>query len=112
MYNFSHFKYVIARSPIDSFKLAFDILGLLRAIPSDDALESVVSVYNLHGFINGYVYSNSGELPNKIRFFSIPSIGESCEMELCALAKIENNGTTYVFTNNEYFFNAMTEARQ
>jgi hypothetical protein len=48
------------------------------------------------------------ELPHTIRYFSIPNF-DNLEMELCAIAKIDNNGQTFLFTNNNKFLKLYSE---
>jgi hypothetical protein len=52
--------------------------------------------------IDSYVYSQEKEVPFLIRYFGIPQIGEY-ETNICAVAKVTNNGTTYLFSNNYDF---------
>jgi len=47
------------------------------------------------------------EKPHTVRYFCVPNF-DTCEMDLCAIAKISNNGTTYVFANNSMLLNSMS----
>jgi hypothetical protein len=59
-------------------------------------------------FVKSTVEKMSDELPHTIKFITIPRYG-FCDTEICMLAKISNNGTTYLFTDNKDFAEFISE---
>jgi len=109
------FKYLIEGSPIDYFYTAFSKEMLIQSYKNetseDGSGDSKVFEENLndnYDFIVSTVERISGEKPHTIRYFSIPRYGW-CDMEICALAKIDNNGSTFMFTNNKEFAKFISE---
>jgi len=49
----------------------------------------------------------NGEDIREFAFFAIPNPGDP-NMEFCMIVKVDNNGTTYTFTNNEFLANYLT----
>ena len=102
------FKYVIEGGPIDWFYSTLSKPQLIEANRTENAEfatdggEFQKSVEKNYRFIEDTVLRLSGEKPHTIKYFSIPNY-DTCNMEICALAKISNNGTTYTFTNNRQF---------
>lgn len=50
------------------------------------------------------VFKEGGEEPHTIRFFAMPIV-ENENFYLGCVAKIDNNGTTYIFTKDKRIFN-------
>ncbi|KEI09286.1 hypothetical protein Z957_05110 [Clostridium sp. K25] len=103
------FKYVIEGGQFDSFYALFTKEQLFESY-REEALrnhESGINEYkeslnNNYKFIESTVKNISGEAPRIIKYFSIPRYAYG-DMEICALAKIVKNGTTFMFTNNKSF---------
>lgn len=105
-----NFKYVIEGSPIDFFYTMQSKNSLIQAY-CDEQVEDSNFIDNLntnYDFIISTVEKISCEKPTIVRYFSIPRYGY-CDMELCAIAKIDNNGTTFMFTNNKDFAEFISE---
>jgi hypothetical protein len=62
--------------------------------------ENIVNIK--HVFIEKAVKWITGKMPHTIKYFSIPDYAAR-DMEICALAKMSGNVTTYMFTNNKEF---------
>lgn len=108
--NIMIFKYVYCNSPIDYFHGTMSKDELIENadfsfVNGEDVrrLEFAKEVEEMCGYIRGWIDKDAGELPHTIQFFSIPNF-DNAEMDICAMAKISNNGTTYMFTNNEKFY--------
>jgi len=104
------FKYVIEGSPIDYFYTTLSKEDLIKAYNNgyDCSREFEENLNANYGFIVSTVERLGKEKPYTVRYFSIPRYGW-CDMEICALAKIDNNGTTYMFTNNREFAQFISE---
>lgn len=105
----SSFKYVIEGSQIDYFFSTLSKEQILKSYKNEVARcggavnsEFVDNLERNFAFIQSTVNELSGEMPHMIRYFSIPRYGW-CDMNICALAKILNNGTTFMFTNDKEF---------
>lgn len=48
------------------------------------------------------IFKEENEYPITIRYFGVPNF-DYLEVELCAIAKVENNGSTYAFSENKEF---------
>lgn len=48
------------------------------------------------------IFKEEKECPIIIRYFGVPNFNYS-EVELCAIAKVDNNGSTYAFSENKEF---------
>jgi hypothetical protein len=79
------FEYLIECTPIDDFGGMKDI---------DDK--------NLLNYINEVVFNRSKEQPHTAKHFYSPNF-ECFDTDFCVIAKIYENGTTYIFTNNKHF---------
>jgi len=111
----NNFKYLIEGSPIDFLFSTFSKKQLIesyREEASKYGIESrdefIGALESNHEFITSTVEHFSGEKPHTIRYFSIPRY-DYCDMEICALAKIQNNGTTFMFTDNIEFADFISE---
>jgi hypothetical protein len=108
------FKYAVEGSPIDWFYSTLSKPQLIEANRTESAEfattdnEFQKTVEKNYRFIEDTVLRLSGEKPHTIKYFSIPDY-ETCDMEICALAKISNNGTTYTFTNNKQFADFLSD---
>lgn len=104
------FKYVIDGSPIDYFYTTLSKEDLIQAYRNEYCCsgEFVENLNANYDFIVSTVERLGHEKPHTVRYFSIPRYGW-CDMELCAVAKIDNNGTTFMFTNNREFAQFISE---
>lgn len=105
------FKYVIEGTPIDYFYTTFSKEKLIQSYKDETSTygmggsnEFEKNLEDNYDFVVATVERLSGEKPHTVRYFSIHRYGW-CDMEICALAKIDNNGTTYLFTNNREYAN-------
>lgn len=106
-------------SPMDFFNGSISPELLAAALQENDArsvngpdrpefYEANVAQYVK--YINEFMLDRTGELPHTVRFFSTPDI-EGGLMHLGAVAKVENNGQTFVFTD-DYNFAEMIAAHR
>lgn len=58
--------------------------------------------------IKSIIKQETGEEPHTVRFFAIPNI-EYLGFDLCAIAKIDNNGSTFVFSQGERLLEYLNE---
>ena len=84
------YKYAVCAGIIDYFEPSFTMQQIL----SDDDLKKDYEIKISQ--INEYIFGLENEKPHTIRFFSLPNFDYS-HMEIYAIAKISNNGSTYVF---------------
>lgn len=91
------FNYVLKTSPFDYWKATIEPQSLIGETDwdgySEDKIEGMVNS------IKETITWIEGEEPHTVAFTSIPT---PCgyEFELVGLAKIDNNGTSYVFSND------------
>jgi hypothetical protein len=97
----------------DFFELTMDADELKkRAVPEEFDNENREFSYgftskdvdNCIEAVRKIVRQDSGEHPHTIRFFAMPII-ESENFYLGCVAKITNNGTTYIFSKDKIIFN-------
>ena len=95
------FNYLVEGGPVDFFYATFTVEELLEDIQKmyNGQVSYDAELRENYLFIEKTIEEISGEKPYVIRYFSIPDY-DACAMELCAVAKIYNNGTTYTLTNN------------
>ena len=117
------FEYMIEGSPIDFFtglqdenQVKFDhpMMGYEDgegnvAYCTNDIIRFKIELKERREFAVKATEARSGEKPHTFGFFVIPDF-ESYEMEICAVTKIANNGTTYVFTNNGSFAKMVSDS--
>lgn len=104
-----YFKYVLSIGPIDLFYLTLSKEQLTSNLKGLDYYDSDYSNYLngfknvdlLESFISGYV-SAIEEEPHTIRYMCIPN-QNNCDCDLVVIAKISNNGTCFVFSNNRKY---------
>lgn len=103
------FKYLIEGTPIDFFFSTFSKQQLLESFKKEssrlgvgESLKFEKDIEENAAYIEAIVKKIANETPHTIEYFSIPRYAW-CDMEICALAKIQNNGTTFMFTNNKEF---------
>lgn len=58
--------------------------------------------------VREFIYSISKEYPHTIRFFAIPDLNYSM-FRLGCVAKIQNNGSTYILCGDRNYFNGINE---
>lgn len=108
------FKYVLSIGPIDFFHYS---LTLHQAI--DNLVENMECLNLSHGLkeiADAYIYADDfvtkiEEKPHTIRFLSIPRESYS-DLELVVIAKISNNGTCFIFSNNRDYLEWINTGRQ
>ena len=89
-----------AFEPIDDFSGTVSLQELISLYQiRDESSRNREMICNRHAYIRSMVLFDSGEQPHTIQYFATPNLYTNC-MEFSALAKIENNGTTYVFTDD------------
>lgn len=95
------FNYLVEGGPIDLFYATFTIEELMEYVQKmyDGQVDYDAELRANYFFVEKTIEKISGEKPYVIRYFSIPNY-DDCSMELGAVAKIYNNGTTYTLTNN------------
>lgn len=108
------FEYMLEGAILDFFPLTIDSNSLKNLLTKkylgysynyNEANEYVDEVVSQ---INNEIFRKSKEKPLNIRFFSIPDF-DWMTMQLCAVAKIDNNGTTFVFSNNYNFLKSLSQ---
>lgn len=110
-------KYYAAMSPIDFFKLSMDRNELLIKLSSqEDYIEKEKGVLvkkaneldELEKRIDDIIYKNEQEHPHTIRYFAIPDF-DYAMFRVGVVAKISNNGTTYVFAHDKGIIEAFNQ---
>lgn len=95
------FKYYFEGTQIDFFSGAMTKEQLIESLEKDYISSSSESIIeDNYSFVYEKVLEISKEQPHTIRYFSIPRYGYG-DMEICALAKVHNDGSTYMFTNDK-----------
>lgn len=108
------FKYMLEGAILDYFPLTIDSNSLKGLLTRDflgysyNTTQANELVDGLVNQINSEIYKKSKEEPLKIRFFSIPDF-DYMTMQVCAVAKIDNDGTTFVFSNNYEFLESLSQ---
>lgn len=109
------FKYVLSSSPIDYFYLTLSKEQLHKNIKSEIYSDDNDTNYmNINGFRNvddleKYIInfvSDIEEKPYTIRYLGIPN-PYGCNCELVVIAKIDNNGTCFIFSNNKKYLESI-----
>lgn len=70
-----------------------DAYGPLRAKTFEDQIERAIQQ------IKTVLFDRESEYPHTIRFFTIPNF-DTLNFDVYAIAKVNNNGITYVFGND------------
>jgi len=71
--------------------------------PNHEEVRALEEQYDaLEDKINETIFRLEKERPHTIRYFGLPNF-DQCRFELCAVAKISNNGTTYLFSTDKSF---------
>jgi len=99
---------------IDFFELTFDKKELAIRLTNDDifladdegntfencySLDKMNSIEKIEEQIREIVFKEEKEYPHTIRYFAIPN-PNYCDFDIGAVAKVSNNGSTYIFTPN------------
>ncbi len=106
-----HFKYVLSISPIDFFALTLTKDQIIENIRYENSINGSQdnTKYYLNGFnnideleayISNYIV-NIEEKPHTIRYMCTPEMDGGNSLELAVIAKISNNGTCFIFSNNK-----------
>ncbi len=100
-------KYYAEVGIIDSFELAMSPDELKRKIdPKNDFI--LGCEFNMNDVddcvekIKAIIYNETREEPHTIKFFSIPNFDYG-NFDIGCVAKISNNGSTYIFVNDEKY---------
>lgn len=93
-------------SPIDFWALSMskeELIVKLREealeYEGENSIDKTQYVNVCEDAIIGVVEKESGERPHTIRYFTVPDV-ESFDFTIGCVAKIDNNGTTYIFLND------------
>ena len=106
-----NFKYVLSISPIDFFALTLTKDQIIENIRNENSihgsqdnvkhyLNGFNNIDELEEYISNYI-SNVEEKPHTIRYMCTPELDGGNGMELAVIAKISNNGTCFIFSNNK-----------
>lgn len=68
----------------------------------NDAIEFRKRLEKLEEIVKATIYKEEKEYPCIIRYFGIPGY-ECYEVLLCVVAKVNNNGSTYIFSEDKEF---------
>ena len=105
------FKYYAEMGIIDIFNLTMTASELKQKINESESpytnyidftSEDIDACINE---ITKIINDDTGESPHTIRFFAIPNFSYST-FDLGCVAKIDNNGSTFIFASNKQYFNA------
>ena len=94
-------KYCSELGIIDDFSLVFDEEQFINIL-AKDALVSLEKIKGCTKDVKKYIKEISGEEPVKIGFFSIPDFDSNC-FNFAIVAKIENNGSTYLICDDKNY---------
>lgn len=103
------FRYVLAKPPTDYFWWAMEADEMIKKAQGDDPTNDysyINKIKNAKDLINKEVKFRTGECPHTIKYFAIPY---DFECEICAIAKILNNGETFVFSSNYEFLESISD---
>lgn len=86
---------------IDDFSLVLDEEQFINIL-AKDALVSLEKIKGCTKDVKKYIKEISGEEPVEIGFFSIPDFDSNC-FNFAIVAKIENNGSTYLICDDKNY---------
>lgn len=94
------YKYYIDGGILDDFDLYYSLEEICDKYPKRKN-EFIIK----EGQINRIMQKEVGEKPHTIKFFALPNFND-CSMDIYAVAKIWNNGTTFMFGDNSVILDA------
>ena len=100
------FDYQVALPPIDFFEYSLSMEQMINNVSGYESGEDkIIHIVRVYQFVKDYVSSMDGE-PHTIRFVAIPGEG-GYNFELVVVAKVLNNVTSYVFSDNKNFLESI-----
>lgn len=103
----SPFKYALVTEPIDFWGYTLSLEQIKENFNKNYYTRDVININQAYSFIKKSV-TEFEEEPHTIRFTSIPDI-EGQSFSLVGLAKISNNGTCFIFSNNKKYLTLIKE---
>lgn len=106
---------------IDYFKLSMNKKELiLKFMDKEDFMDSdeynlnilssfIKEVEDTENKVKEMIFKKEKEHPHTIRYFAMPNPG-CCDFDIYVIAKISNNGSTYVFAPNEKYLEEMSDS--
>ncbi len=107
------FKYLLITAPIDSWKYSLTLDQLIANIKmecswtGENEENEIKKILEIKSYIEETVTSIE-EKPYIIRYTSIP-VPDCFDLELVGMAKIENNGMCFIFSNNKKYLESIDE---
>ncbi|MCL2753363.1 MAG: hypothetical protein FWE44_04355 [Defluviitaleaceae bacterium] len=113
----NYYSYMVVGGPIDVFNGCMSAKELIQTIEPGSFIEGIPNndeefrsyaenelhnIQKIEQFVSRVINKEYGESPHKIKFFALPLLNE-ITTDICCIAKIGNNGTTFIFTNNLEF---------
>ncbi|PPK45262.1 hypothetical protein [Clostridium algidicarnis] len=89
----------------DNSKHSFD--NEVNVIGSSYSVDIMSRLEKVEERVREIIFENEKEYPNTIRYFPIPNL-DYCDFDVCVVAKISNNGSTYIFSPNERYLQYMS----
>ncbi|MDU2749508.1 MAG: hypothetical protein E7B96_13715 [Clostridium perfringens] len=102
-----HLRYYAEVGIIDFFDGTMTISEIMSRFSENDLYDSE-ALRGCENEIKELIYDISNEYPHTIRFFVIPDLNYGM-FRLGCVAKIDNNGSTYVLCGNKKYFEAIDE---
>lgn len=98
------FKYAVVTGPMDWWAYSLSAEQIIENLITEGNGETEVLEDAIREFIDKVEYiratvTETEEPPYTIRFVAIPN-PDNCDLDLVGIAKIRNNGTCFVFSNN------------
>ncbi|KOA18323.1 hypothetical protein CLHOM_32200 [Clostridium homopropionicum DSM 5847] len=90
---------------IDYFEFTMTTNEVIKKI-ADDPSYSKEIIMGCEREVKEFINENSGEYPHTVRFFAIPDFSYGT-FNLGCVAKISNNGSTYILCGNREYFSAV-----
>lgn len=106
---------------IDFFKLAMNKKELiLKLMDKDEFLEGdeydlsilakiIKEIEDTENKVKEIIFRKEEEYPHTIRYFVMPN-PDYCDFDIYVIAKVSNNGSTYVFAPNEKYLEEMSDS--
>jgi len=113
----NYYSYMVVGGPIDVFNGCMSANELIQTIEPGSFIEGIPSndeefrsyaenelrnIREIEKFVTQVINKEHGESPQTIKFFALPLLNDFIT-DICCIAKIGNNGTTFIFTNNLEF---------
>ncbi|MBU3208701.1 hypothetical protein [Clostridium algidicarnis] len=100
-------KYYAEVGIIDFFECTMTIVEAINKLSGVDKYNEEV-LNGCENDVKEFIYSISREYPHTIRFFAIPDLNYGT-FRLGCVAKIQNNGSTYILCGNRSYFEGIDE---